>query len=382
MATIRNVLFVLHNDFKCNSAVHVHNFANHLAELGLACAVAVPFGKETVEALSEHRYTPLLFKEIGRLRQVFGDGRGPDVVHAWTPREVVRKFVAQLAPYRPFKLLVDLEDNEELLTEQFRQKSLSAIEADDANFPDDLSHPRRYRELLATCDGVTLIIDQLGEFVPPGVPTLTLWPGTETRLFYPRRRDDVLARSIGVPLNTAVLTYTGNVHVANAREVRSLYLAVALLNRDGFPTVLVRAGRDYYPFLGEIDTWAKKYVIDLGYVQNHQIPQLLALADVLVQPGRPDRFNNYRFPSKLPEFLAMGRPVVLPATNVGSFTEHLRHAYVLPVADAMQIAAAVRHIMGNPALYQTLAEGATTFARDYLNWQENSKKLLSFYREV
>jgi glycosyltransferase involved in cell wall biosynthesis len=48
----------------------------------------------------------------------------------------------------------------------------------------------------------------------------------------------------------------------------------------------------------------------------------------------------------------------------------------------MQIAAAVRHIMGNPALYQTLAEGATTFARDYLNWQENSKKLLSFYREV
>ena len=58
-----------------------------------------------------------------------------------------------------------------------------------------------------------------------------------------------------------------------------------------------------------------------------------ALADVLVQPGRAGPFNDYRLPSKLPEFLSAGRPVVLPATNLarqlrdvllGERRQHLR----------------------------------------------------------
>ena len=40
---MKNVLFVLYEDFHSNSAVHVHHFANHLIELGLDCVVSVPF---------------------------------------------------------------------------------------------------------------------------------------------------------------------------------------------------------------------------------------------------------------------------------------------------------------------------------------------------
>ena len=49
-----------------------------------------------------------------------------------------------------------------------------------------------------------------------------------------------------------------------------------------------------------------------------EIPGYLALADAFVQPGAPDDFNRYRLPSKLPEFLAMGRPVILPHCNIGN----------------------------------------------------------------
>ena len=58
-------------------------------------------------------------------------------------------------------------------------------------------------------------------------------------------------------------------------------------------------------------------MIELGAVGWREIPGYLALADAFVQPGAADDFNRYRLPSKLPEFLAMGRPVVLPDCNIG-----------------------------------------------------------------
>ena len=48
-----------------------------------------------------------------------------------------------------------------------------------------------------------------------------------------------------------------------------------------------------------------------------RLPALLRLADVLVQPGESNRFNTHRLPSKLPEFLASGRPVIMPRANLG-----------------------------------------------------------------
>ena len=45
-------------------------------------------------------------------------------------------------------------------------------------------------------------------------------------------------------------------------------------------------------------------MLDLGFVSRDRLWDLLAAADVFVQPGGPSPFNDYRFPSKLPDFLA------------------------------------------------------------------------------
>ena len=82
-------------------------------------------------------------------------------------------------------------------------------------------------------------------------------------------------------------------------------------------------------------------LIELGWVARRHIPELLAAADVLVQPGRPDDFNDYRFPSKVPEFLASGRPVVLPRTNIGLHLRDRREALLLDLGSAAEIAEAV-----------------------------------------
>jgi glycosyltransferase involved in cell wall biosynthesis len=375
-----NILFVLYHDFSSNSAVHVHQFANHLVKVGLDCVVAVPHSKQSVSGLGNPLYKVMEFSEIDQLVNLFDDGQSPTIVHGWTPREVVRQFCQQVRSRFSCKLFIHLEDNEEhLLEKNFNRPFKTLLQDQDFDVPLGLSHPIRYQEFLAEADGVTLIVDELKKFVPNHIPTLVLPPGSDTELFFPRELDRTLATTLCIPPNSTVICYTGNVHVANAIEVRSIYLAVAMLNREGRPTVLIRTGKDYCEFLGSDDSWARKFSIELGYVDRVKLPEIMALADVLVQPGRADDFNIYRFPSKLPEFLAMGKPVILPKANIGNFMQHMQDAIVLPVVDALNIIESVNLVMADPALKQRLSAGAVQFAKNNLNWQKNSESLKLFY---
>jgi glycosyltransferase involved in cell wall biosynthesis len=180
-----------------------------------------------------------------------------------------------------------------------------------------------------------------------------------------------------------VLFYHGNLHPTNRAEMAELYEAVVALNATGTPTTLVRAGRDFCALPGDLAARAAPHVISLGRIDNHaHLAPLLALADVFVQPGSPDSFNNYRFPSKLPEFFATGRPVILPRSNLGAHLRHGVEAYVLDRADAAGIAAAVRTLRADPALAALLAASAATFARDHFSWDRSADSLAAFYENI
>lgn len=379
-----NILFALYHDFSANSAVHVHNFANQLTALGHSTAVAIPEDTDRGASLGEQNYSVHRFDQIeGDWARVFADGRGPDVVHAWTPRENVRLFCEKLAGFCAFSLLVHLEDNEELILEVNLGTSFEKLaHSRSAEIPANLSHPRNYRAFIASAAGVTMIMDRLERFVPPETPRLILWPGADEQLFFPRPRDSALLEQLGISAETVVLCYTGNVHSANARDVRSLYLAAAILDREGTPARLVRTGRDFCPFLGPDEEWAHRVSVELGHVEYREIPAILSLANVLVQPGTDNAFNEFRLPGKLPEFFAMDRPVIIPRSNVGRFARHGEEAWVLDKVDALGIVDAVLELRANKPLSERLAAGATAFCREHFNWKTNAGALAEFYDRI
>ena len=96
---------------------------------------------------------------------------------------------------------------------------------------------------------MTAIVDRLLEFRPDGLPTEVVWPAFEPELFTGEPPDPELRRRLGIDDGEAVLVYAGNAHPSNAAELRSLYLAVAALNRAGRRVKLVRLGRDYVRFV-------------------------------------------------------------------------------------------------------------------------------------
>ena len=380
-----NIVFALYNDFNCNSASHVHNFANELTKLGHDCVVAVPANKKTIVNLGTARYKAVEFDEAIRDDFPFSNGRGPDLLHAWTPREVVRPFCQIMQQRFGCRLFIHMEDNEWHLVAcalgiPWERLVMTSDEELEAVMQPHLSHPRRGFEFLSSADGISIIIDPLRELVPHGIPLLEIWPSAEKNLFRPLPKLEHARSLLKIPKNSAVIAYTGNVHLANAHEMRSLYLAVAILNREGQPTTLVRAGRDFYPFLGPGEHWARRYSIELGLVPHKDVPAVLALADILVQPGRSDAFNDYRFPSKLPEFLSAGRPVVLPKTNLARHMIDGKHAFILSDASALSIVDAVRQILADPQLRERLARGALQFFDQHLSWTRSAEKLSDFYQ--
>ena len=381
---MKNILIVSHSDFPSNSSVHVHHFANELVKLGLDCVVAVPHDKSTIYTLKGNLYSVTQYSEIDNITDLFANHSPPDLVHAWTPREHVRNYCYALSVKYEFKLVIHLEDNEESVTERFLNISLEnwSKKMDDL-VPYNLSHPVKYKDFMESADGVTVIIDKLAEFVPPSTPTITLYPGVDREEFYPQPKNTNLLKRLGIKDDTTILCYTGNVHLANVDEVRCLYLAVGKRNQEGKPTVLLRTGIDNnLQFLDEDQLWVKKHVIELGWVKRKEIPKILSLADVLVQPGRSDEFNDYRFPSKIPEFLAMGKPVIIPDTNIGKVLIHKENALILESVDENSLPAMIDLILDNHHLSHTLVENALKFVNDNLNWTNNGINLYSFYESI
>jgi glycosyltransferase involved in cell wall biosynthesis/2-polyprenyl-3-methyl-5-hydroxy-6-metoxy-1,4-benzoquinol methylase len=382
-----NVLFVNYHDFTSNSAVHIFNLANELADRGAGCAVAVPGDPVTVDLIGTPRFQPLGFGEARKGVLQFADGGPPALVHAWTPRERVRVLTEELVSRYRCPYVVHLEDNEDVLTASSlgvpheRLDAMLAAELD-AVIPPTLAHPRRMRTFLAGAAGMTVIVDRLLEFQPDGLPAEILWPAFEPGLFKDAPPEPELRRRLGIDDGEAVLVYAGNAHTANAAELRSLYLAVGALNRAGRRVKLVRLGRDYVRFVETELKAIERHVVRVPLQPRSEVPRYLRLADVLVQPGRADGFNDYRLPSKLPEFFATGRPVVLPATNLGRFVTDGEDCVLLQRGDALEIAHAVDRILDDDDLRQRLARRARAFAERSFSWPASARKLERLYKRV
>jgi glycosyltransferase involved in cell wall biosynthesis len=381
------VLFVHYGTFDSNSAIQTFQFANRLVDRGFEVAVCGR-AAELVHGVGEPRFECLEYRELpAKLAEL---RRTPDdtVIHAWTPRERVRRATAGAVERLGVPYLVHLEDNEEhivgaLKGRDFAELREAPIEEQDSVVGLGYAHPSHYPEFMRAAAGVTVITEELNEFNFGRRPHHLMRPGVDTEQFAPDVEPATTRERLGIDPGTFLLVYQGAMHHANEREMFSLYLAVSLLQRRGHAVKLLRLGENWThgidPSFGAL---RDRGTVELGAVPWREIPGYLALADAFVQPGAPNEFNRYRLPSKLPEFLAMGRPVVLPHCNIGSDLSEGVNALLLERGTGPEIADRVESLIGDPELAERLGRGAREFAVRNLDWDENTARLADFYRRI
>ena len=387
---LRKIVFVCYGAFDCNSAAHIAGFANGLAGAGYSVAVCAAGGVPDAYHFGAAAFEFFTIDDLARDPEaVIGfDGKfepARTMLACWTPRENVRRAVAPVAARYGIPYVVHLEDNEEHLGSlerqpakrwQWRQKPM----------PDAVTDPALLKGFLAGARGLTLIEERLKEIAPPELPAIVLEPGLDLQAFgseLPQHRRATIRRAVGCPTEATMLVYPGNVHRANAEEVSFLYEAVRLLRQRGRDVTLVRTGSDHFAGAAFLkDATPERGIVTLGRVERPFLIDLLKSADVFVQPGRPGPFNDYRLPSKLPEFMAVGRPILLPSTNVGTRLRHRVDALLLQEGSPQEISHLVESILDDPALGARLSANARAFAALHYDIGNQTRKLERFLQEL
>jgi glycosyltransferase involved in cell wall biosynthesis len=118
---------------------------------------------------------------------------------------------------------------------------------------------------------------------------------------------------------------------------------------------------------------------------HHQIPTIIAQADVCVAPlGYNDRnVNQGCCPIKILEYMACGRPIVaadLPV--VRELVSTGQEALLFSPDDPADLARQILSLLANPALAATLAARAAERARSQFTWQLAQARLLSVYQAL
>jgi glycosyltransferase involved in cell wall biosynthesis len=380
---LKKAVFVSYGTFDCNSAGHIAGFARELKAAGLEVAVCA---RQPVEKAYAFGPPPFEFFSLDGLildpEGVLGfDGSldpATTMMIGWTPRKAVRRALGRAVAQTGVPYILHFEDNEELLSE------LSAAEAgEDEAAKAALEAERSARQtLLMGARGATIIERRLKELLPENLPSVVLEPGVDFEVFaapLPPRRRDTLLRALGAPPGCSVIVYPGHVHRANQGEMAELYRAIKRLRDAGRPVVLIKTGLGE----GRLDDLldfprAEAGVIEAGLLDRAFLVELIKCADLFVQPGAPGPFNDYRLPSKLPEFMAVGRPIVLPRSNVGLRLRDGEDALLLETGSAEEIAGKVTRILDDAELGARLSRNAQAFARKTYVWPRQGEKLLDF----
>jgi glycosyltransferase involved in cell wall biosynthesis len=327
----------------------------------------VPDDPETVEDVGRPPFGVITYGDARAGRFGFPDGRAPDLIHAFSPRERVRELVSRVLPLCGCPYVVHLEDNDRAVLAAELGSSIEDIEALPPMLVDRFvrpgqMHPHRGARFLERAAGVTVVIERLLELAPAGLPTAVVRPGFDEAVLAPRGSREKVRAELGIRPDETVVVYTGTIHAANLEDMRSLYDALGALRSEGQPVVLVKTG------------W--------NAPDAPELPALNGAIRDLVQPGHPGPFNDYRFPAKVPDFLASGKPVVLTRTNIGLALRDGHDAIVLEHGTADEIQRAIESIRSRPDLGVSVGAEGRRFALRELRWAKSVDAVEGLYDQV
>ena len=190
-----------------------------------------------------------------------------------------------------------------------------------------------------------------------------------------------------------ILAYLGNYH----QEAKFLFESFERIARERNDILLLIIGPEYPPaaqgeelqYKGK-DIWEgrKKYrslpvevkdrIVWVGKKPYDEIYRYLAAADVLLLPMEDNQFERGRWPNKLCDYLAGGRPIV--TTDVGDAGKFIRENGCGLVTKAA-IADYCNVILANiddEALLEQMGSRARSLAEGKRSWQNITAKLLEF----
>jgi glycosyltransferase involved in cell wall biosynthesis len=228
-----------------------------------------------------------------------------------------------------------------------------------------VSEPLRRRAL-------TLGIDESRIFCIPN--------GSNVEEIQPLSQED--ARKLtGLPQETNIITHVGFLDVGPFRILVEMFEAVHEIFNN---SILVLVGKLKEKHLEIIQASRVRDAIRYFGTQPYlRVATFLAASDILCLSARDWIQEHSRFPIRLGDYLASGRPVVATNTwNVASILNASQCGLLVRPDDAEDFSAKVIRLLNDPDLRRTLGKNARSAAEGVYSWRLVSNKLRAVYQQL
>jgi glycosyltransferase involved in cell wall biosynthesis len=205
---------------------------------------------------------------------------------------------------------------------------------------------------------------------------ISIVPNGTSRMWLQAGEEEVDRDELGLGGERFLWTYAGNVGIAQGLD--AAVDAAALLG-DGFELLVIGAGPALADLQQRAAGLAPGSVSFRGMMQPAEAARHLRASDALLVPlGAQPALAKF-VPSKLFDFCAVGRPVIVAAEGEAPrLAGEAGAALAVPPADPGALADAVRRLRDEPGLGEQLASRGREFAGGYLRERqvERLEKLL------
>jgi glycosyltransferase involved in cell wall biosynthesis len=207
-----------------------------------------------------------------------------------------------------------------------------------------------------------------------GVPrghSIVMANGVDPERFSPREKDVALRTELGIPPDSFVIGFTGVLRPWHGLDM--LVDALADLVARGLNVYLLIIGGG--PYQVELDAQVKKlnlsrFVKITGRVPHDRVPGYVSLLDVAVSP----RATFYASPMKVIEYMALGKPVVVPGTaNFLDIVDAGVNGVTFADGNVKDLAEALARLAQDPAACRELGVRAREKVEKRLNWRWNAR---------
>lgn len=186
------------------------------------------------------------------------------------------------------------------------------------------------------------------------------------------------------------------------QKKRILYMGS--LNHPGEVATLVQSFADIaqeYPvwhlqILGDVQERVlqglKQLVADLnlvdrvefvGMVKRQELPAYLTAASVLALPRASGEFSRAGFPTKLAEYLASGKPVILTSTgDIPDYLDDGVNAYLVPPDNVAAFSARLQYVLGHSGEAELVGQKGRCVAVEQFDYRLHGHRLLDFIQNL
>ena len=228
--------------------------------------------------------------------------------------------------------------------------------------------------------GVTVISQELEQkVISLGISQdkiLRLPGGAPTDLIKPMPKKEA-REQLGYPIDAGIALFLGISH----DDLDIFIRAFSIVVKERPNSLLLLVGYNQPLRVWELvhAMGLDKNVIRVGGIPSEALGRYLACADLFLLPLRDNDANRSRWPNKIGDYMAAGRPII--ASRVGEVVPVMESDNIgfLVANDPQEVAKHMMKLFDNPEVAEDMGSRARALAENKYSWEQHASRLETFY---